>query len=450
MTRVSRALPLVLLGLVTVSACRKKPAATPEPVATMPMVDSAAIRDSIARARAQADADARRRAEEAARMERERLLGEARSAIAAPVYFEFDQADLSDDARMTLNAKIPVLQANQNLQLRISGHTDSRGSDEYNLALGQRRAAAVKQYLAQQGIADSRMEIVSMGEEQPAVQGENEGAWAQNRRAEFQIMAGDVSNPGGGRMSHPLARLTPVLALVASTACFATRSDVMVLQHDLSVTRAEMLAADSARRQQLDRLLASMTTVQDTVRSMNVRFTRFQGDVRTDLKEYGEQLIQVQSLLGVSQQQLQRLRAELESRSQTPAPVAVPPGGTVPPTASATLARGRWLPPVAGAGAGQCGNAGAQPALRPRAQPDPAWQPERRTHDAAGPAPALSAARPGAGRPVLRGPGIQRRAERGRGGFIVADGGAAVSAVRAGGGGAVPARALPGEQRTPA
>jgi len=131
---------------------------------------------------------------------------------------------------------------------------------------------------------------------------------------------------------HRLVRVVPVLALVVGTGCFATRSDMMVLQQDLSVTRAEMLAADTARREQLDRVIATMGAVQDTMRSINQRFTRFQGDMRTDMKEYGEQLIRVQELLGVSQQQLQRLRTELETRSQ-PAPGMVPPpaGGAADP-----------------------------------------------------------------------------------------------------------------------
>lgn len=127
-------------------------------------------------------------------------------------------------------------------------------------------------------------------------------------------------------------RMAPVLALVVGTGCFATRSDLLVVQHDLSVTRSELLAADTVRRQQLDRVISTMSTVQDTLRTINQRFTSFQGDVRTDMKEYGEQLIRIQELLGVSQQQLQRLRAELETRSQMP--VAAPPaapGAVVPP-----------------------------------------------------------------------------------------------------------------------
>ncbi len=98
---------------------------------------------------------------------------------------------------MTLDAKVPVLQANPGLRLRIAGHTDNRGSDEYNIALGQRRAAMVREYLQARGIDGARLEIVSFGEEMPAVEGDNEGAWAQNRRAEFEVIAGEITNVGG-------------------------------------------------------------------------------------------------------------------------------------------------------------------------------------------------------------------------------------------------------------
>ena len=74
--------------------------------------------------------------------------------------------------------------------IRVAGHTDERGSDEYNLALGQRRAAAVKAYLVQHGIPETRIETVSYGEERPIAQGSDESAFLQNRRAEFEITAG--------------------------------------------------------------------------------------------------------------------------------------------------------------------------------------------------------------------------------------------------------------------
>lgn len=197
MTRLMRAVPLALISVVAFSACRKKPVETPIPVADSPPLSGAANADSMARAQAAADAEARRLAEEAARADLERRMAESRAALTAPIYFEFDAAELNGDARMTLDAKAPVLQANPDIRIRVSGHTDSRGSDEYNLALGQRRASATKSYLVQLGIDAGRIEIVSMGEEQPAVRTENEGAWAQNRRAEFEMLAGNISAPGG-------------------------------------------------------------------------------------------------------------------------------------------------------------------------------------------------------------------------------------------------------------
>jgi len=113
-----------------------------------------------------------------------------RTTLTATVHFDYDQADLRPDDKAILDAKIPILQANSGVTIRISGHTDERGSDEYNLALGQRRAAAVKAYLVQHGIADARIETISYGEERPIAQGSDEAAYAQNRRAEFEITAG--------------------------------------------------------------------------------------------------------------------------------------------------------------------------------------------------------------------------------------------------------------------
>ena len=145
------------------------------------------------------------------------------------------------------------------------------------------------------------------------------------------------------------ARLLPILALVAGTGCFATRSDLQVVQNDLATTRRDLLAADSARRVQLDRVLASLVVVQDTLRGMNSQFTRFQGDVRTEMGAFGEQLIRVQSLLGISQQELQRLRAEMEQRANAVAP-AVPPSTT--PPAGRPPAGGAVVPPPAPGGPG--------------------------------------------------------------------------------------------------
>ena len=90
----------------------------------------------------------------------------------------------------TLDRKAAVLAANPNVRLRIAGHADDRGSDEYNLALGNRRAAAAKRYLENKGIDASRIEVVSYGEERPLNPGTDEAAYAQNRRDEFEVTAG--------------------------------------------------------------------------------------------------------------------------------------------------------------------------------------------------------------------------------------------------------------------
>ena len=136
-----------------------------------------AIQDSINRARA---------AEEAARRESEML----RNTLMAPINFDFDRSDLRSDARAALDAKVPILLANSNVTIRISGHADERGSSEYNLALGQRRAATAKRYLVERGVAEGRIETTSFGEERPVCTESNEACWSQNRRAEFEITAG--------------------------------------------------------------------------------------------------------------------------------------------------------------------------------------------------------------------------------------------------------------------
>ena len=117
-------------------------------------------------------------------------LDAARAALAAAVYFDYDMAEIRADARTTLESKLPILTANPGIRLRIEGHTDSRGSDEYNLALGSRRAASTKAFLTERGIDGSRIEIVSFGKERPTCTEEEEACWSRNRRAEFRVTAG--------------------------------------------------------------------------------------------------------------------------------------------------------------------------------------------------------------------------------------------------------------------
>ncbi len=106
------------------------------------------------------------------------------------INFEYDQATVRSADQAILDRKAAILGANPNVKVQISGHADERGSDEYNLALGNRRAAAAKRYLENKGIDGSRMEVVSYGEERPLAQGADETSYAQNRRDEFQVTAG--------------------------------------------------------------------------------------------------------------------------------------------------------------------------------------------------------------------------------------------------------------------
>jgi len=101
------------------------------------------------------------------------------------VYFEFDSFDLSDAARATLQANATLIKKNPGYNVVVEGHCDERGTIEYNLALGEKRARAVMDYLASLGVAPSRLRIVSYGEERPVDPASNEAAWAKNRRAQF-------------------------------------------------------------------------------------------------------------------------------------------------------------------------------------------------------------------------------------------------------------------------
>jgi peptidoglycan-associated lipoprotein len=142
-----------------------------------------------ARATETSDADRRRAADEA-RLRAEAALDAMRIALARLVYYDFDKDEVREDQKAALEAKVPILQANPALRIRISGHTDERGSDEYNLALSQRRAASAKRYLVFRGIEADRIETVGLGEEVPVDTAHTEAAWSKNRRAEFEVTTG--------------------------------------------------------------------------------------------------------------------------------------------------------------------------------------------------------------------------------------------------------------------
>ena len=99
------------------------------------------------------------------------------------VFFGYDSADLDSDALELLQDQVAWLKQNSNVSVTIEGHCDERGTREYNLALGEKRAQAVKNYLIGLGVNPDRVSTISYGKERPAVVGSNDGAWAQNRRS---------------------------------------------------------------------------------------------------------------------------------------------------------------------------------------------------------------------------------------------------------------------------
>lgn len=167
-------------------------------VVEQPVVDTSA--EDEARRLAEEEA-ARKAAEEQARAEAEaararaeaqaaaaRLLQEQISAFESEkIYFDYDKADLKPEAQATLEKKAEFLDANPSYSVTIGGHCDERGTNEYNLALGERRADAAKKFLNSLGISDDRITTVSYGEENPVATGHDESAWSQNRRDEFDL-----------------------------------------------------------------------------------------------------------------------------------------------------------------------------------------------------------------------------------------------------------------------
>ena len=104
------------------------------------------------------------------------------------IYFEFDQATLTDMAKDTLVRNAEWLRSNANARVQVEGNADERGTNEYNLALGERRATVVKSYLTSLGVDGGRLVVISYGEERPAEAGHGEDSWAKNRRVDFKTM----------------------------------------------------------------------------------------------------------------------------------------------------------------------------------------------------------------------------------------------------------------------
>lgn len=117
--------------------------------------------------------------------DRQRADADGRIPETRTIYFEYDSDAIRSEFESVLTAHARFLQNNPNASVVLQGHTDERGTREYNLALGERRAGAVERYLNVQGVSPSQVEVVSYGEERPAARGQNEDAYAQNRRVVF-------------------------------------------------------------------------------------------------------------------------------------------------------------------------------------------------------------------------------------------------------------------------
>lgn len=191
--RLRHLLVLLLIPLVVLGCRRRRPAAGPAPGDTTTVVTedgaNAAREDSIRLAMEEAERE---------RLERERRALEAataaaREALTEIVFFDYDSDEITPEAEQRLVLKAAVLRDNPTVRVRIEGHADQRGSTEYNLALGQRRAEAVRAFLANYGIDVDRFATISYGKERPLVEGEGEEVWSRNRRAEFAITGGEIT-----------------------------------------------------------------------------------------------------------------------------------------------------------------------------------------------------------------------------------------------------------------
>ncbi len=179
------ALTLVIPGLLFTASCAKKVVKEDTTVTE----DEAAIKAREAAERAKQEELARQRAIEEERLKEEaRLKQEDRDRfLNENIYFDFDSSTLTSEAQKLLTKKAEWLMNNPGAMSTIEGHCDDRGTNEYNLALGDRRATSTKTFLVDLGVSASRLTTISYGEERPVDPGKNEEAWAKNRRCHFTI-----------------------------------------------------------------------------------------------------------------------------------------------------------------------------------------------------------------------------------------------------------------------
>ncbi len=186
-------LMVLAFGLSLFSGCAEKKAvvkdeAVQEQKAPAKAAPVAVPDDEAARkAKEQADREAALKAQAAKDAAAKRNAAALADLNIQNIYFDFDKSSIRPDAREILKANAEIFTKNSAAKIVVEGYCDERGTAEYNMALGERRAQEAKQYLTNLGIGASRMETVSYGEEKPLDPGHNEAAWAQNRRVQFLL-----------------------------------------------------------------------------------------------------------------------------------------------------------------------------------------------------------------------------------------------------------------------
>jgi len=195
---VKRALPLLLPVLIVASilavvGCAKRPALsqasapapTGAPQSVAPPPPAAPVQEAPAAAPAPAPAPPPPAVEAAKPPAPPKDFAD--TANLKDIHFDFDKSNIRPDAARILEANAAWLRSNSNMLVLVEGHCDERGTNEYNLVLGERRARATMNYLVGQGIAQDRLSMVSYGEERPLCTEHNEACWAKNRRAHFRV-----------------------------------------------------------------------------------------------------------------------------------------------------------------------------------------------------------------------------------------------------------------------
>ena len=195
---------VIILGLTLLAGagCTKKQVGTPEGEQAMQNQQPLSTTDMMTDEERERQRQIEEAEAEAAKLEQQRLAQEAalneqiardqeqklkEAFVNNDIYFDYDRWDLSDEAKAALNEKASYMLSHPELRVIVEGHCDERGSNSYNMALGEKRARAAAAYLEVMGISPERMESVSYGEERPKMMGHTEDVFAQNRRASFVI-----------------------------------------------------------------------------------------------------------------------------------------------------------------------------------------------------------------------------------------------------------------------